>query len=684
MTKRNYNVFFNTHTVSGIVISVALYIIFFAGAFALFKDEIKVWEDATPISHIEKQHIDFDGILQKLNEDYDLRSRDVQLRFGVESDEISVFMSAQKDTLAETVDDHSTFLYLDTKTLETKSYEEQYSLGEFLYRLHFFQQIPIIGIYLAGFVALFFLFAIVTGIIVHWKKIIPNFYHFNPKSTLKRVWTDSHTALGVIGLPYQFMFAVTGAYFGLSILVLLPANFLYGGDQDKLIADMRPDVKSYEWIAPSNEKMPCLNTYVIENTKKWDNYTVTRAFIKNYGGTNMKYVLLGELHAKERFIGLGRIIYNPYTSEIEDIKKPGEFNYLEDSQRLMGRLHFANYGGVSMKISYFILAFITCFVILTGVLIWIEARNKKSMTFRQRLHTAKVGHIYLAICLTMFPVTALSFLFVKFTNGYFVDKQTAIYTFFFIVWLAFILFFRYKRNNYVTNRTNLLLGSIFGFLIPITNGILHNNWIWNTYKNHQIEIFTIDILWIFLSIIGLLVYIKIKPNIQEKSAFTKYPIDYRNRKKLLAEEAKKLNKNLLETENIEDKNHIPMRTKIVILWILLGIGWIIHHMYGLFNIYYNETLVMEGATGEAPFIHHIYRILFEGLCLFFGLLTIEVSKKWFKITSLIWASIAGLYNVYHFVTALIFEGGNISEIFMLLLMVITSIFLIKNLNNWRK
>ena len=112
MTKRNYNVFFNTHTVSGIFISVALYIIFFAGAFALFKDEIKVWEDATPISHIEKQHIDFDGILQKLNEDYDLRSRDVQLRFGVESDEISVFMSAQKDTLAETVDDHSTFLII--------------------------------------------------------------------------------------------------------------------------------------------------------------------------------------------------------------------------------------------------------------------------------------------------------------------------------------------------------------------------------------------------------------------------------------------------------------------------------------------------------------------------------------------------------------------------------------------
>lgn len=684
MSKRNYNVFFNTHTVSGIVISVALYIVFFAGAFALFRDEIKVWEEAKSISHIEKKEINFDRILGKLNQEYDLKSRDIQLRFGRESDEISVSLSAQKDTTAIRRDTESKFLYIDINTLKIQSYEEQYHLGEFLYRLHFLGQIPFMGIYLAGFISLFFLFAIVTGVIVHWKKIITNFYYFNPKATLKRIWSDSHTALGIIGLPYQFMFAVTGVYFCLGILVLLPANFLYGGDQEKLINDVRPDIKSYEWVAPSNTQIPSLNTYVIENTKKWDHYTVNRVFIKNYSGKNMKYVLIGELLTKERFIGLGRTVFNPYTGKVEEVKNPNEFNYLEDSQRLMGRLHFANFGGVAIKIIYFILAFITCFVIITGVLIWIEARNKKSMTLRQRLFTAKVGHIYLAICLTMFPVTALSFLFVKFTNGHFTNKLTAIYAFFFITWLGFILFFRYKRNNYATNKTNILLGSIIGFIIPISNGILHNNWIWNTYKNQQVEIFTIDLLWIFLSSIGLLVYFRIKPTIQEKSAFKKHPIDYKNRKALLAEETKKLTENSSETKPIEDKNHIPMRTKIVILWIFLGIGWIIHHMYGLFNIYYNETLIMEGATGEAPLIHHIYRILFEGLCLLFGLLTIEISKKWFKITSLIWASIAGLYNVYHFVTAIIFEGGNISEIFMLLLMAIASILLVKNLYSWNK
>ena len=36
-----------------------------------------------------------------------------------------------------------------------------------------------------------------------------------------------------------------------------------------------------------------------------------------------------------------------------------------------------------------------------------------------------------------------------------------------------------------------------------------------------------------------------------------------------------------------------MRTKIIILWIFLAIGWIVHHIYGLFNIYSPDGQVTE-------------------------------------------------------------------------------------------
>lgn len=686
MNNRNYNVFFNTHTVSGIVISVALYIIFFAGAFSLFKEDIAVWQEGKTISNTERKDINFDRIFKNLDEKHELTGRDLQINFG-ESDKIYVFLYASKDSLASEKAKTTEYFSVDIHSSDTKEYTEYYNLGEFLYRLHFFAQLPYIGIYLAGFVSLFFLFAIVTGVIVHWKKIISNFYTFNPKIALKRVWADAHTALGIIGLPFQFMFAVTGAYFCLSLLVLIPANILYGGDQNKLMEDVRPERKVYEWIKKSDKETPSFNAFAQKAANKWENFHLTRSFVRNYGGTNMKYVINGELKDNTRFIGTGRIIFDAHSGIIEAEKKPNDDVYSENIQRVIGRLHFADFGGVPIKIIYFILALITCFVIVTGVLVYVEARNKKSYTLKQRLYTTKVGHIYMAICLSMLPITALSFLFVKITNSYFTDKQTAIYSFYFISWLLAILFFRFKRDNYYTNKVSLLFGAVFGFLIPITNGIVSGNWIWKTYNQGQLNILLIDMLWIVIATLSLLCYLKIKPQVKENSTFTNNPIDYKKIITLKKEETEKSqSKENLKENSIQttDKNHTEMRTKIIILWLFLGLGWIVHHIYGLFNIYYNETLVIEGATGEAPMSHHIYRILFEGLCLFFALLTIEVSKQWFKWTAFIWAIIAGLYNVYHFVEAILFESSNISEIFMLLLVSVASIFLVKNLFMWKK
>ena len=48
VNRRLHNVLFNTHTVSGIVISVALYVIFLAGAFALFQNNINNCEINEP------------------------------------------------------------------------------------------------------------------------------------------------------------------------------------------------------------------------------------------------------------------------------------------------------------------------------------------------------------------------------------------------------------------------------------------------------------------------------------------------------------------------------------------------------------------------------------------------------------------------------------------------------------
>ncbi len=541
MSKRNYNVFFNTHTVSGIVISVALYVIFFAGAFALFKDEITAWEEGKHSQNIAREHIDFDGLIQKLSKDYYLESRDFRFILGDKSDEIFVLINPAKDTINAPKEARSSaYFSLNINTGKTKTYQEKYSLGEFLYRLHFFSQIPSIGVYLAGFVAFFFLFAIVTGTIVHWKKIVSNFYQFNPKITLKRVWTDAHTALGVIGLPFQFIYAVSGAYFCLSILVLLPANTLYNGDQNKLMNDILPERNIQEWVVKTEKSIPSMNAFIEDSKNSWDDFHINEFWVKNYSGVNMKYLLAGELEDDKRFLGQGYIEFDTETKTKTILKNPNKTHYVKDIQLSMGRLHFANFGGIWVKVIYFILALITCFVIITGVLIWIEARNKKSRTLKQRLYSTKVGHIYMAICLSLFPVIALFFLVIKLLpEAYDTQKMGILYNGFFIVWLVAVIYFRFKRNNYFTNKTTLLIGTILGFLIPIANGIVSNNWIWNTYRANQFDILLVDLLWICLSAIALFIFYKIKPSVQTQSAFKKHPIDYKNIKQLKLEDSQK-------------------------------------------------------------------------------------------------------------------------------------------------
>lgn len=664
MSKRNYNVFFNTHTVSGIVVSVALYIIFLAGAFALFKPEIEAWEKGQFYEEVSRKNVDYDFLINKLSEKNYLKSRDLKFYLEGDTEEINLLISPVIDTVdvpKEALNRY--FKSIHATTAKPTSYIEGYSYGEFLYRLHFFSQIPRIGIYLAGIVSLLFLFAIVTGVIVHWNKIVQNFYQFNPKSSLKRVWADAHTTLGFIGLPIQFIYALTGAYFGLSILVLVPANFLYNGNQEKLVNDLRPDRKTYEWVSDLEEEMPSVNTFVQNNFNNWEHFEPHYLYIKNFGGTNMRYELVGDLETKERFISSGIVSYDIKSNKIEELLDPNEVNYISDIQKTMNTLHFATFGGKWLKLVYFILALITCFVIVSGVLIWVQARNKKKITLKQRRFSERTGQIYLAISLSLLPVIALFFIVVKLLPLEFsTQKMDILYHSFFWVWLALSVVFYFKRDNYSVNRMSLLLISFFGILIPIVNGIVSGNWIWVAFTEGQDGVLLIDMLWIFISVLSFVIVLKLKP-----------------KKYNTSDEMIKVS---LKNELIIKKENKMRVLNIAFLWVFIAIGFVLHHIYGLATVFFSESVMIEGSTGDIPMWVHKWRVLMEGLALLFGLLTIEISKKWFQWTSFIWAIVIGLFNIYHLITASIYELSNISEIFILLLIVVANVFLANRLYRW--
>ena len=160
LNKRNYNVLFHTHTVSGITISVLLYVIFFAGAFALFKDEIAAWEKGSHLQLEKAKELDIDRLIAAIDEhDIPLYGRDIRITYPDPKQAYLVRIMPSQDTCGSIESQQFDYFNIDGLDYTKSEYYDFYSFGELIYRLHFFSQIPTAGIYIAGLTAFFFLFA---------------------------------------------------------------------------------------------------------------------------------------------------------------------------------------------------------------------------------------------------------------------------------------------------------------------------------------------------------------------------------------------------------------------------------------------------------------------------------------------------------------------------------------------
>jgi uncharacterized iron-regulated membrane protein len=511
MNNRAYNILFHTHTISGICISLALYVIFFAGSFSFFRDEIVSWERNEPLSEdwgLGKT--DFDLVLDTLDQRKGLKGWDVSFNQYYDEQRTSVSFSPPPGVKVERQGRRGNFIYLNTQNLKSYDYQNSYSLGEFLYRLHFFAQLNLwgrSGYLLAGIVAFFFLFAVITGVVVHWNKIVSNFYLFRPYNSLKNLWTDAHTGLGILGLPYQFMFALTGVYLivGFSIMSPPVLSFAYGGDQEKLNEEFEFNQPKFEPAGKPLEGSASVNALIEKTLALWPEMVIRHVNVFNYGDQNMHVKVEGHPSFSSKFAGLGNVVYHAASGEVVSKKElMQDTSFYNGARATMIRLHFGDFGGLGLKLIYFGLGILSCFVIISGVLIWQVARDKKHIDPAKRKFNAWLTWFYLAAALGMYPVTAFTFLAVKIgLNPEDVGRMTFIFQMFFWSWLAVTLLLTFLRDNWLTNRLCLISGGMMGILIPVANGIKTGNWFWESWALGYGDVFLIDVFWLGLGIISL-------------------------------------------------------------------------------------------------------------------------------------------------------------------------------------
>lgn len=508
---RAYNIMFHTHTVSGIVISVALYIIFFAGAFTLFREEFYQWEDPTARIQVIKP-IDYQEIIEKIKTAEPTFLIDKKLRIvppSAENPLVGVFGMIDKPKGKPT---YAGFRYNPVRKTVQSHDAYDTTVGETLFRLHFLDQLPYAGRWIAGFVSLFFLFAVVTGVLVHWRNILTKFYGFSLKGTLKQFWTNAHTVFGLIGLPFQMMYAVTGAFYLLTLLILLPAVVvLYGGDQQKIFALIRPNdaikLNEKSLVSSGNASISAVLNRIKTD---YPGYDVPYFTVENL--TREDALLSARIVDKQSFTGDGIVsIY------MKDGKKaveviPGRKKYVESVIDGIARVHFAQFGGLLLKGIYFVLTLFTCFVIISGVLLWKEARNKKGYTEQQKRFHHRVTMIYLAICFGLFPAVPLLFMAELLVPAGGTSHATQVNAVFFLSWLVFAIMGFLLKTEARQTRFFLLLGGLLSVLVPVVNGIQTSDWFWHSTTSRFVR--ATDLFWLLTGIGTLAICSSIQRNRQ--------------------------------------------------------------------------------------------------------------------------------------------------------------------------
>ena len=504
--RRTFNVLFHTHTVSGIVISFALYVIFYAGAWALFRHDLALWENPylrqevrTDFSYeraiaVAGSAYDFDwykGVsfeLPKKSRPYFRVSGTVLTTDGT-TKRVNVYVSTVDYQASENITKRAT-------------------ASETIYHLHYFDQIPTFGRILSGFVSLFFLFAIVTGLVIHWKNLFTKFYAFIKEGKWKVIWTNAHTVFGVIGLPFQVMYAVTGAFFGILSFTIAPSLFLVHQGDTGLINKVR---------------FPEQQLQLDPEAASSDNLTFTESLERLhelYPGREMLYATIRNYQKEDAIITFraqndenlstrGRVTMRMKDGEVlrEYTVDPIDKPYQNQVQDMIRRLHYGEFGGFFLRLIFFVLAMFTCFMIIAGVLTWRYARDSKAYSYEQRLFHHRVTKIYLAICLSLFPAVGIIYLAEKLVPLEMEHRVTLINQVFFLGWLALTIVGCFWNTYTKQNKHYLVLGGVLALCLPLANGFTTGLWPWISWEKFPTVAY-VDISWSSTGVIALFVAIK--------------------------------------------------------------------------------------------------------------------------------------------------------------------------------
>jgi uncharacterized iron-regulated membrane protein len=370
---RTFRLEWDLHAWAGVIASLFLFVIFFCGVFALFREELTVWQEPALQVPPTDPPPSLDRMLAAVRQKEPLRQGQT---VGFHSQDGTRFMGAYlMDEQAGT----QKSLFVDGATQTTL--EPHSDLAEQLYYMHFFYRVPQ-GIFVAGLLGIALLIITITGVVIHLKDLRRQLFQFRPQLKLRFSSSDAHKVLGVFGLPFALVMGWSGAILGLSpLLAGGVAQLVYHGDTKPVFAyGGYPEIERTE--SGKHVPAPSLDALLVRARS-----------------------VLGDEHAELHYAGL-RLLddQNSYVHfyfhnrpleqsvwvalDAHDGSVLGTRSTLEapaeSFSSTLFELHYGQYGGLALKLLYALLALAVCAVVITGNLIWLERRDPRRERWSNR------------------------------------------------------------------------------------------------------------------------------------------------------------------------------------------------------------------------------------------------------------------------------------------------------------
>lgn len=355
----------SAHAAIGLLAGALLYIVCLSGSLLVFYEE---WQRVETPSAPQMTQIDPDAV-----------QRGMEAMLALEEGKpptTHFFVDLPLEELPSTrvVTDTQSF-HIDAQGNLTGA--EEIAWSDFLYALHYTLNIPVaeglIGITIVGILGMLMLALSISGVIAH-PKIFRDAFRLRARHGGGVGLADWHNRLSVWTLPFGLAIALTGAVIGLSSVsaYALAAKY-YGGDIEALYSTLFAEEGEPD---PTPAPLPDIASALRYVEAHYPEVRPTYVIVHEPGTAGQQVQVLAE-HPR-------RLIFGEY------YLFDGDGNFADTGGMAdgeMGRqaaasnynLHFGNYGGLTVKLLYFLFGMALTAVCATGTFIWLGKRRRRGI-----------------------------------------------------------------------------------------------------------------------------------------------------------------------------------------------------------------------------------------------------------------------------------------------------------------